>query len=802
MKVKKVLILVLTILCANTIFAQTVDGVSYEVYDSQNLHVRVTGCSNDVSEITIPQTITISGTTYTVKTMASNAFSNKTNLSRVTILAGISEIKESVFSGCTSLTAVALPSTLTSIGGNAFQGCTSLTAVELPSTLTSIGSRAFQGCTSLTRIEIPEGITVISSYTFYQCSNLAEVELPSTLTNIGRSAFYACGSLTEIEIPALVCVIDVYAFRNCSSLARIVCHPTTPPALGSESFSGIPSNAVFIVPNCKYKAGYIDNGLVNVTTQWETMFRQNGETPPLYVLDCEYFVSEDNGDFNDSDVWGASPEVGKEYRIQAGHVVTIPANYSINIATGTVPQGDYRVSGIDNKGVLRLAYGGQLKISDNSGLGIVEVETNSLTANTWNLIGAPFATGYQLETIIPGAHDISVSMFDYNAVAWSNAWATIETPVYNLEAFFAWPFETENVAFTNYGDGMYSPNAGPDYDEYSYDFTQNPRYTINCNHDISAGKTQYFGNGGYWRPLANPYTFKLNIATFISNNNIDYLHQHIQGDCIYKLVYNQQNQPVWQPLSSGVLNVTEGFMVNFADNDSDITNTISTTAKFSKNQTYIPTSNKSSAQREFVKLAMVDRENEIEVLFAHNEEAEQEYDIFDANKLFSPVSVTEHYFVTDGRALVKEEVKSLPYYATMNVKSYKNKEVSFKLNNLPQGISVSIIDGEEVIDLTDGAVYTTNISAGENADRFKVLFNKSVGLSDVEEAVIDITNNNRNVSVMSTENNLQVEVYNALGQKVYETRNSNFTLGSVPAGAYIIKAFNKKVNKSAKIIVK
>jgi hypothetical protein len=295
--------------------------------------------------------------------------------------------------------------------------------------------------------------------------------------------------------------------------------------------------------------------------------------------------------------------------------------------------------------------------------------------------------------------------------------------------------------------------------------------------------------------LANPYTFKLDIAKFLDDQS------GIQGNVYYRLTYNEENQPVWETTSSGVLNVTEGFFVNFADNDNNITNTLSATANFNKGQRYIGTA-KALVQRELVKLTMIDGENESELFFACNEEAKQGYDIFDANKLFSLAEVTEPYFLTNEIPLVKEEVKSLPYYATMNVKSYKNKEVSFKATNVPEGVTVSIIDGGEIIDLSEDVVYTTNISAGENANRFKVVFKNSVGLLDIKEWDIDITNNNRNVNVSSTENDLQIEVYNALGQKVYETKDYNFTLNQVSAGAYIIKAFNNKINESMKIIVK
>ncbi|MBO7225284.1 MAG: T9SS type A sorting domain-containing protein, partial [Bacteroidales bacterium] len=44
--------------------------------------------------------------------------------------------------------------------------------------------------------------------------------------------------------------------------------------------------------------------------------------------------------------------------------------------------------------------------------------------------------------------------------------------------------------------------------------------------------------------------------------------------------------------------------------------------------------------------------------------------------------------------------------------------------------------------------------------------------------------------------------YNALGQKVLSTKDRNFTLNQVSAGAYLIKAFNNKASKTQKILVK
>ena len=50
------------------------------------------------------------------------------------------------------------------------------------------------------------------------------------------------------------------------------------------------------------------------------------------------------------------------------------------------------------------------------------------------------------------------------------------------------------------------------------------------------------------------------------------------------------------------------------------------------------------------------------------------------------------YFVTDGMNLVKEEVKELPYYATLNVRSEQDTLMTFVADKIPEGYRVSLID--------------------------------------------------------------------------------------------------------------
>ena len=104
------------------------------------------------------------------------------------------------------------PYTVTSIGICAFQYCSSLTSINIPNSVTSIGDRAFYGCTRLTSINIPEGVTSIGSYAFDSCSSLSSVHISAA-----TSATYAWQSYITLFVPDES--VDVYraAWTNYAS---------------------------------------------------------------------------------------------------------------------------------------------------------------------------------------------------------------------------------------------------------------------------------------------------------------------------------------------------------------------------------------------------------------------------------------------------------------------------------------------------------------------------------------------------------------------------------------------------------
>ena len=514
----------------------------------------------------------------------------------------------------------------------------------------------------------------------------------------------------------------------------------------SEDSYSLPFTIEFITPPSDYET--ITDGLFNSPSTWNKNSVPDGENDNITI----------------------------KHNVQLTHTLTLSGTTMLTIDDN---------SNDDNTetAILLIDQLGQLiNMTDNDILGIVEVKTPVNQQKQWEFIGAPFMTTnnikkYRLETIIPvRGSDVVVSLYNDEGQDWiTNPYANYTSIVETGKGYFGYPLYTGAVTFTTYGDLWdYTASKMKEYDE------TDALYKLNKANVTVAGKT-----GGFL-PLSNPYPAKLSVSKFLDNNQVRSVYKYNNSTQDFELVTENNTE----------IDIAEGFFVKLKTDVSSVT--------FSQTQlTEYPTpSAKSAVEREFIELSLVQNNHASKLYFAHNEQAEQGYDIFDADKLFAMTEMTEPYFVTEGIALVKEEVAELPYYATMNVRSFEQDSVSFVANNIPEGYSVSIIDGEETIELTESSAYSTLVSAGENAERFKVLIKKSVGLGEVEELEVEITNSNRLVNVSSTEEDLQIEVYNALGQKVFATKERNFTLNNVSAGAYVVKAFNNKASKTQKIVVK
>lgn len=176
-----------------------INGIYYNIYDGDKAAVTYisysttyyvgntqyplygVNCYNYYSKymntVTIPETVTYNGTTYTVTSIESYAFAN-----------------------CGSLTGVSIPNTVTTIGNYAFYNCFGLKDITIPNFVTSINGYAFAGCSGFSHITIPNLVTTIGVNAFSNCSSLTTIIIGSSVTFLGSSIFSDCplSSITSL----------------------------------------------------------------------------------------------------------------------------------------------------------------------------------------------------------------------------------------------------------------------------------------------------------------------------------------------------------------------------------------------------------------------------------------------------------------------------------------------------------------------------------------------------------------------------------------------------------------------------
>ena len=250
---KRLLLLICTLLCANVLSAQTtfwIGDIQYEIKSTNPTEVEVHHAAPWIITANIPSTINYYGTTYSVTSIGFRAFEDRERLTSVTIGNGVTSIGDEAFDDCDSLTSVTIPNSVTSIGYGAFGECNSLTSITIPNSVTSIGEWAFSSCSSLTSIDIPNSVTYIGRGTFSGCSNLTSVTIGNSVTTIGNYAFSYCDSLTSITIPNSVTSIEYFAFSDCSSLASVTFEDNSSlDSIGYDAFHNCSSLTSVDIPN-------------------------------------------------------------------------------------------------------------------------------------------------------------------------------------------------------------------------------------------------------------------------------------------------------------------------------------------------------------------------------------------------------------------------------------------------------------------------------------------------------------------------------------------------------------------------
>lgn len=281
-----------------------VDGLCYN-YNSDGTSVTVTyeqrtgGYSNLNGALIIPETVTYSGTTYSVNTIGFAAFY-----------------------GCSGLTSVTIPNSVVTIDDRAFYGCSSLSSVIIPNSVISIGRNPFSGCSGLESIVVALGNSeydsrdncnaIIETATNTLITGCKTTAIPTSVTSIGGYAFLECTGLTSVTIPNSVTEINTQAFSGCSNLADIyseISNPTT-RTTASNAFQGVSYST------CKLHIPADTKHMYVVTTPWNNFENMIG------TFDYFEFVDKD-GNVVPNEATLTLTEVTTETDVFTGEVINI-----------------------------------------------------------------------------------------------------------------------------------------------------------------------------------------------------------------------------------------------------------------------------------------------------------------------------------------------------------------------------------------------------------------------------------------------------------------------------------------------
>lgn len=196
--------------------------------------------------------------------IGTNGFSRTSTIDYITLPSNLAGLGTYAFT-YSAIRFLTIPTSVSSVPNYCFNYAYHLQYVAIGKDTSSSTSSGFGYCASLQRLyltKIPEScarestllqqlvfdssVTSIGNFAFYNCRNLGNVTLPSSLTTIGNSAFASCASMTEITIPATVTSLGNSVFSNAYSLRDIHVKPTTPPTLGTSTFSLVAGNKIYV----------------------------------------------------------------------------------------------------------------------------------------------------------------------------------------------------------------------------------------------------------------------------------------------------------------------------------------------------------------------------------------------------------------------------------------------------------------------------------------------------------------------------------------------------------------------------
>ena len=196
---------------------------NYKVLDENAKTAAIIGYNSTGlgGEITLPGTYTKDGVTYTVTTVAADAFNGGGNNSNTDAEA------------LSKITKITVPASITNVEARGFNyvgrymtRAWNLEEIVFEAENVTFGTAALGSNPKLTSVTLPSGMTEITASMFAKDTALAALTIPATVTKVGKLAFEGCTALRNVIFQSETApemendsgMYGGYPFKGCQSL--------------------------------------------------------------------------------------------------------------------------------------------------------------------------------------------------------------------------------------------------------------------------------------------------------------------------------------------------------------------------------------------------------------------------------------------------------------------------------------------------------------------------------------------------------------------------------------------------------
>ena len=250
----------------STVEAESEVTVGYYTYKVENGVASIASYNGYESNVTVPTSVKINGSTYKIKEVDKFAFENCTSIHKLVIPKAIVKIGDGAFKNCTNLESITIngnigdcsyysenssldddrsvfynvgtnsdkldivfgsevtkiPAYLFATGNNQSEGVYAhVTSVTIGDNIEQIGEDAFYKCYDLQKIIWGKKLKTIEKKAFAYDYEIKTIEFPENVKEIGGFAFADCYGLKKINLPKKTTSLRDGAFQNCTNLESI-----------------------------------------------------------------------------------------------------------------------------------------------------------------------------------------------------------------------------------------------------------------------------------------------------------------------------------------------------------------------------------------------------------------------------------------------------------------------------------------------------------------------------------------------------------------------------------------------------